>query len=56
MKLYTTAEASEKTGIPQGTIRSWLTRHSELFQVETHVQIDEHGKICNSYNAQADTK
>lgn len=44
MKLYTTSEASEKTGIPQGTIRSWLTRHSELFQVETHVQIDEHGR------------
>lgn len=44
MKLYTTAEVSEKTGIPQGTIRSWLTRHPELFQVNEHVQIDEHGR------------
>ena len=44
MKLYTTAEASEKTGIPQGTIRSWLVRHPELFQVNEHVQIDEHNR------------
>ena len=41
-KLYTTPEASEKTGIPQSTIRSWLTRYPEQFQLEIHVQIDEH--------------
>ena len=41
-KLYTTSEASEKTGIPQSTIRSWLTRYPDQFQVEVHVKIDEH--------------
>ncbi|NJN13663.1 MAG: hypothetical protein HC815_39550 [Richelia sp. RM1_1_1] len=44
MKEYTTSEASQKTGIPEGTIRSWLVRHPELFQVDVHVKIDQNGR------------
>ncbi|MEH2319585.1 hypothetical protein [Nostoc sp.] len=42
--LYTTPEAAKITGIPQSTIRSWMSRHAEVFQVDIHVAIDEHGQ------------
>jgi DNA-binding transcriptional MerR regulator len=42
-QLYTTPEAARETGIPESTIRSWMRRHPEVFQVDTHVCIDEHG-------------
>lgn len=44
MATYTTPEAAEKTGIPQGTIRSWLTRYPELFQIGVHIEVDEHNR------------
>ncbi|MEM9922521.1 MAG: hypothetical protein AAF915_01985 [Cyanobacteria bacterium P01_D01_bin.50] len=44
MKLFSTKEAAEKTGIPQNTIRTWLSRHSDYFELQTHVVIDEHGR------------
>jgi DNA-binding transcriptional MerR regulator len=43
-QLYTTSEASEKTGIPASTIRSWLSRHAGVFQVDVHLIIDENGR------------
>ncbi|MEH2374028.1 hypothetical protein [Nostoc sp.] len=42
--LYTTPEAAKVTGIPQSTIRSWMSRHTEVFQMDIHVAIDEHGQ------------
>ncbi|MHC5614090.1 MAG: hypothetical protein ACYTXA_24625 [Nostoc sp.] len=42
--LYTTPEAAKATGIPESTIRSWMRRHPEVFQVDIHVAIDEHGQ------------
>ncbi|MEH2390031.1 MAG: hypothetical protein V7K14_30560 [Nostoc sp.] len=41
--LYTTPEAAKETGIPESTIRSWLTRHPEVFQFDVHVVKDENG-------------
>lgn len=41
--LYTTPEAAKETGIPESTIRSWLSRHPEVFQFDIHVIKDEHG-------------
>lgn len=43
-QLYTTPEASKETGIPEGTIRSWLSRYSSLFQVGVHIVIEETGR------------
>ncbi|MBD2609520.1 MerR family transcriptional regulator [Scytonema hofmannii FACHB-248] len=43
-QLYTTPEASKETGIPDGTIRSWLTRYPGLFQVGIHIVIEETGR------------
>lgn len=42
--LYTTPDAARLTGIPESTIRSWLRRHGDVFQVDVHVAIDEHGQ------------
>jgi hypothetical protein len=42
--LYTTPEASDITGIKERTIRSWLRRHPEVFQMDIHVVVDEHGQ------------
>lgn len=42
--LYTTPEASKLTGIPESTIRSWLRRHPEVFQLDTHLVADEHNR------------
>ncbi|MEH2310037.1 MAG: hypothetical protein V7K35_01070 [Nostoc sp.] len=42
--LYTTPEAAKATNIPESTIRSWMRRHPEVFQVDVHVAIDEHGQ------------
>ncbi|MBD2438269.1 helix-turn-helix domain-containing protein [Nostoc sp. FACHB-110] len=43
-QLYTTPEAAEITGIKESTIRSWLRRHPEVFQIDVHVVVDEHGQ------------
>jgi hypothetical protein len=43
-QLYTTPEASKETGIPEGTIRSWLSRYPGLFQIDIHVVIEETGR------------
>jgi hypothetical protein len=42
-QLYTTPEAARETGIPESTIRSWMSRHPDVFQLDIHVCIDEHG-------------
>ncbi|MBD2204952.1 hypothetical protein H6G33_04165 [Calothrix sp. FACHB-1219] len=42
--LYTTPQASQVTGIPEGTIRSWLSRHPGVFQIDVHLIADEHGQ------------
>lgn len=42
--LYTTPQASQITGIPESTIRSWLRRHPEVFQLNAHLIADEHGR------------
>ncbi|OUL36372.1 hypothetical protein BV372_08115 [Nostoc sp. T09] len=39
--LYTTPEAARETGIPEGTIRSWLTRKRGEFLIDTHIVIEE---------------
>lgn len=44
MQLYTTPEASKETGIPEGTIRSWLSRYTSVFQVDVHIIIEETGR------------
>jgi len=44
MNLYTTPEASKLTGIPDGTIRSWLSRYPQIFVVDTHVIIEKTGR------------
>ncbi|MHC5862045.1 MerR family transcriptional regulator [Nostoc sp.] len=40
--LYTTPEAAKLTGIPESTIRTWLTRYPDVFQFDIHVVNDEH--------------
>ncbi|MEH1781738.1 MAG: hypothetical protein V7L26_22030 [Nostoc sp.] len=40
--LYTTPEAARLTGIPESTIRTWLTRYPSVFQFDIHVVTDEH--------------
>ncbi|MEH2151046.1 hypothetical protein [Nostoc sp.] len=40
--LYTTPEAARLTGIPESTIRTWLTRYPDVFQFDIHVVNDEH--------------
>jgi hypothetical protein len=42
--LYTTPQAAEITGIKEPTIRSWLRRHPEIFQMDIHLVADEHGQ------------
>lgn len=42
-QLYTTSEAAKATGIPEGTIRAWLSRYSEVFLPDVHLVI-ENGK------------
>lgn len=41
--LYTTPEAARETGIPEGTIRSWLSRQPGAFQIDHHIVVDESG-------------
>ncbi|MEH2068916.1 MAG: hypothetical protein V7K47_12270 [Nostoc sp.] len=43
-QLYTTPQAAELTGIKENTIRSWLRRHAQLFQLDVHLVMDEHGQ------------
>ncbi|WP_414572713.1 hypothetical protein [Nostoc sp. CCY 9925] len=43
-QLYTTPEAAELTGIKEATIRSWLRRHPQVFQLDVHLVVDEHGQ------------
>jgi len=42
--LYTIPEAAELVGIKETTIRSWLRRHPEVFQVDVHVAIEGNGR------------
>lgn len=42
-QLYSSAEASRATGIADGTIRSWLSRHSEIFVIGKHI-VEQEGK------------
>jgi hypothetical protein len=42
--LQTTPEVARVTGIPESTIRSWMRRHPEVFQVDVHVVIDQAGQ------------
>ncbi|GAX46409.1 hypothetical protein NIES4075_74330 [Tolypothrix sp. NIES-4075] len=44
MQLYTTPEASKETGVPEGTIRSWLSRYPGVFQVDVHIIIEDTGR------------
>lgn len=44
MNLYTTPQASEVTGIPENTIRSWMRRHAGIFHVGTHIIIEDSGR------------
>ena len=43
-QLYTTPQAAQMTGIPEGTIRSWLSRHAGVFEVGQHIIIEESGR------------
>ena len=40
-QLYTTPEVSRETGIPEGTIRSWLSRYPGAFEIDKHIIIEE---------------
>ncbi|BAY10291.1 hypothetical protein NIES2098_34570 [Calothrix sp. NIES-2098] len=42
MNLYTTPEAAKLTNIPESTIRTWLSRYPGVFQLDTHLIVDEH--------------
>jgi hypothetical protein len=42
--LYTTPQAAEKTEIPEGTIRSWLSRYPGLFVENIHIVIESSGR------------
>ncbi|MFK0735225.1 MAG: hypothetical protein ACIWVG_29510 [Gloeotrichia echinulata HAB0833] len=42
--LYTTPQAAKETGIPEGTIRSWLSRYPGLFVSDVHIIIEESGR------------
>jgi hypothetical protein len=44
MNLHTTPEASKLTGIPESTIRSWLSRHSQAFEIGIHLIIEDSGR------------
>lgn len=44
METYTTRQAAEKTGIPIGTIRSWMSRCPGLFKQDIHFVIEESGR------------
>jgi DNA-binding transcriptional MerR regulator len=43
-QLYTTPEAAKLLGIPEGTIRSWLSRDVGVFEVDRHIIIQENGR------------
>jgi DNA-binding transcriptional MerR regulator len=43
-QLYTTPEAAKLLGIPEGTIRSWLSRDVGVFEVNRHIIIQENGR------------
>lgn len=43
-KKYTTTEAAEVTGIPEGTIRSWMSRHPGKFVENLHFVIEADGR------------
>ncbi|MDJ0674388.1 MAG: hypothetical protein QNJ36_03130 [Calothrix sp. MO_167.B42] len=40
-KLFTTAEAAKQTGIPEGTIRSWMSRRPGAFTIDVDVVIEK---------------
>lgn len=39
-QLYTTPEAAKLLGIPEGTIRSWLSRDVGVFEIDKHLIIE----------------
>lgn len=41
--LYTTVEAANLLGIPEGTIRAWLSRYKEIFVQGKHI-VEQEGK------------
>ncbi len=43
-QLYTTPEAAKLLGIPEGTIRSWLSRDVGIFEIDKHLIIQENGR------------
>lgn len=43
-KKYTTTEAAKITGIPENTIRSWMSRKPGLFTENLHYTIEESGQ------------
>lgn len=43
-KLYSTVEASKLTGIPENTIRSWMSRNPGQFVESQHYVIEESGR------------
>lgn len=43
-ELLTTKQVSEQLQIPASTIRSWLTRYPQLFQLEVHLVKDSSGR------------
>lgn len=43
-KKYTTTEAAEVTSIPEGTIRSWMSRHPGKFIENLHFVIEADGR------------
>lgn len=44
METYTTQQAAEITGIPIGTIRSWMSRCPGLFKQDIHFVIEDSGR------------
>ena len=43
-ELYTTGQAAEKTGIPEGTIRSWMSRRPGTFTIGVDIIVEESGR------------
>lgn len=41
---YTTSQASQETKIPEGTIRSWMSRRPGVFEIGTDIIIEKSGR------------
>ncbi|WP_088242351.1 hypothetical protein [Calothrix rhizosoleniae] len=42
--LFTTGEAAEQTGIPEGTIRSWMSRRPGAFTIDVDIIVEKSGR------------